>query len=312
MKRYYYSFSEYLKRRFDTQVRRVSLNAGFGCPNRDGTLGSDGCAFCNEKGFASFPEKSLGLEDQIKSSTEFFRARFKAKKFIAYFQNACNTYACVEDLKEAYDVIKHFPDIVGLFISTRPDCIDEEKLGLIESYADNYDTWIEYGLQSIHDKTLERLNRLHTFSQFLEAVNATAKKKIKMSAHVILGLPGESKEDMMKTAIALSDLPLSGVKIHVFHVMRDTKLEKLYRSGKIELVNPEEYAGLACDFLERLNPDIVIMRLVSNARDEVLLAPKWINDKQKLLSMISAEFKKRGTYQGIKYEPKKDEKAGVA
>ena len=157
--RLYHSFSSYLKERFGVKVHRISLNAGFSCPNRDGSLGDQGCIFCNEEGFSHFSKTDLSLEEQIESSINFTRERFKAEKFIAYFQNASNTYASPEELKKAYDVIKEFPDIVGLFISTRPDCIDDKKLDLIESYRDKYETWIEYGMQTIHDTTLKKIER---------------------------------------------------------------------------------------------------------------------------------------------------------
>ena len=301
MGKFYYSFNDYLKKRFGVRVHRLSLNAGFACPNRDGTLSREGCIFCNQEGFANFPKSNISLEEQITDSISFFKKRFKAEKFIAYFQNSTNTYASLDKLKKAYDTIKKFDDIVGLSISTRPDCIDEERLNLIKSYSDKYDVWLEYGLQSVHDKTLKDINRGHTFAQFRKAVEATAPKNIKTSCHVILGLSGEVGSDMMETARAISNLPLSGVKIHILHVLKNTKLEDFYRQGKIKLLEEEEYVGLVCDFLEHLNPDFVIMRLVSNAREDILVAPKWINNKQDILKKIDREFEKRGSRQGIKY-----------
>lgn len=304
MERYYYSFNEYLQGTFKTRVQRVSVNAGFGCPNRDGTLSADGCIFCNEEGFTNFPTLALSLSEQIITSIAFFKKRFKAKKFIAYFQNASSTYASVDDLKKAFDTIQQFSDIVGLSISTRPDCIDDEKLNLIAGYKDAYDVWIEYGLQSVNDTTLETINRSHTFSQFVTAVEATVKKDIKVSAHVILGLPGEEKEDIITTAKTLSRLPLSGVKIHVLHVLQNTKLARLYETGSIRLFEADEYVGFVCDFLEHLSSDFVIMRLVSNAKPDVLIAPQWVNQKQKILDAINDEFKRRKTKQGIYYQNK--------
>ena len=296
---YHHSFNEYLQKRFNTRVQRISLNAGFNCPNRDGTLSREGCIFCNEKGFANFPQATLTLRRQIEMSISLFRKRFKAEKFIAYFQNSSNTYAPIKDLKRAYDTIKLFPDIVGLFISTRPDCIDEERLELIEGYSNNYEVWIEYGLQSVNDKALKLINRSHTFAQGCEAIRQTAKRNIKVGVHIILGLPGESRNDMLKTAKTLSGLAVSGIKIHVLHVLRDTRLEALYRQGKIKLLGADEYVGLVCEFLAHLRPDIVITRLVSNARDDVLVAPKWVNRKAEILQAINNEFKNRRTYQGI-------------
>jgi hypothetical protein len=304
MERRYYSFNEYLKARFNARVQRISLNAGFACPNRDGSLGSRGCVFCSEKGFANFPEYDIALKEQIRMSMDSFRKRFGARKFIAYFQNASNTYAPLDKLRKAYDTIRAFPDIVGLYISTRPDCVDGGKLDLIESYSYDYDVWIEYGIQSVHDRTLKAIDRAHTFAQFREAVEETAKRKIKISAHVILGLPDESINDMTETARVLSRLPLSGIKIHVLHVLKDTKLEDMYKRGDLRLLDEGEFVGIACDFLENTNPGFVIMRLVSNAKDEALVAPKWINEKQRVIGEIEREFEARGTRQGFYYDDK--------
>lgn len=301
MKRAYYSFSEYARERFKARVYRISVNAGFSCPNRDGTLGDEGCFFCNEKGFSRFAQTPLSLKEQIESSRKFYRERFHADKFVVYFQNAANTNAGLTQLRSAYDVIRDFSDVVGLFISTRPDCVDDEKLDLIAAYGREYEVWLEYGLQSIHEKTLKALNRRHTLAHFLKAVEDTAKRGIKSSAHVILGLPGETREEMMETAKTLAGLPVSGVKLHVFHVLRETRFDEIYKAGKLRLLTQEEYVRLACDFLERLKPDCVIMRLVSNASEDVLSGPEWINRKQRVLSAVEAEFKRRGTRQGSKY-----------
>ncbi|RKY41717.1 MAG: TIGR01212 family radical SAM protein [Candidatus Makaraimicrobium thalassicum] len=296
---YYYAFSRYLKQRFRTKVRRVSLNAGFSCPHRDGTPGRRGCIFCNELGFSRFAGKDISLREQIKSSITGARKRHAAEKFIAYFQNATNTNAEPEKLRSAYDTIKEFPEIVGLCISTRPDCVDEEKLDLIAGYTDYYEVWVEYGLQTVHDRTLETVNRGHTFSQSVSAIEKTAGKGIKVGVHVILGLPGESREDMVTTAEKISGLPVSGVKLHVLHVLKDTELERLYGRGEISLLSRDEYVKVACDFLENLRPDCVILRLVSDAKKEYLVAPGWINDKALVIRQIEAEFEARGTRQGM-------------
>ncbi|MBN1353457.1 MAG: TIGR01212 family radical SAM protein [Candidatus Omnitrophica bacterium] len=300
--RSYYSFSEYLKTRFERRVQRISLNAGFDCPNRNGTLSASGCIFCNEKGFSRFAGTRLTLAEQIKESMNFVRARFGAEKFLAYFQNASGTYAQTAKLKEAYDVIKDFPDIVGLFISTRPDCMDEEKLDLVAGYCDNYEVWVEYGVQSVHDKSLKYLNRSHTFSQSLEAIENTARRGIKVGTHIIIGIPGETREDIIETARVIAHLPVSGVKLHVLHILRDTPLEKVFIEGKLNLLKQDEYISLACDFIERLDPGCVILRLVSDANPAVLVSPAWINEKQKLIESVESEFNKRGTCQGAKYD----------
>jgi len=302
MKPAYYSFSEYLRERFHCRVHRISINAGFNCPNRDGTLDGGGCIFCNERGFTQFPETALSLQEQISSSIVYARQRFKAEKFVAYFQNASNTYADTRRLREVYEVIRDFPDIVALFISTRPDCIDEPKLDLIESYAGDYEVWIEYGVQSAHDKSLAALNRRHTYASFEAAAAATAKRKIKIGAHVILGIPGETRADMIVTARAIAGLPVAGVKLHNFHILRDTAAQQLYEQGRITVPEENDYIRMACDFLEYLNPGCVIMRLVSSARSDVLVAPQWMSHKQKVLDAIEREFIRRGSRQGSRWK----------
>ncbi len=295
---YYYSFNKYLRDRFQAKVRKISLNAGFSCPNRDGTLGREGCVFCNELGFSRFAGVDIPLRQQIESSISAAEKRFGVRKFIAYFQNAAGTNAQPERLRAAYDVIREYPEIVGLCISTRPDCVDDEKLDLIAGYTGDYEVWVEYGVQTAHDRTLELMNRGHAFSQCVDAVTKTAQRGIKVGAHVILGLPGESGEDMITTAKEISRLPVSGVKLHVLHVLKDTELERLYREGKTNLLSRDEYVGAACDFLENLRPDCVILRLVSDARREFLAAPAWINDKLSVIEQIESEFARRGTRQG--------------
>jgi len=303
MEEYFYSFNDYLKDKFGERVQRLSLNAGFGCPNRDGKIDDRGCIYCNDKGFSPFADTKLSLRQQIRQSMDYATKRYKAKKFIAYFQNATNTYASLDKLKKAYDVIKEFPDIVGLYISTRPDCIDKKRLDLIESYCKDYDVWLEYGLQSAHERTLKFINRGHTFHDFIKAVDLTAERNIKVGVHVILGLPGETKEDMLKTAEKIAKLPVSGIKFHMLHVLKDTRLEELYNEKRIKLLTFEEYVSVVCDFLEIINPKCVVFRLVSDAKDDYLIAPKWINRKSEVITAIRNEFKRRGTKQGFKRFP---------
>jgi radical SAM protein (TIGR01212 family) len=298
MDSYYYSFNNYLKKRFKTKVRRISLNAGFGCPHRNKESGQEGCFYCNEQGFAGFQDTSLDLKQQIADSIAIFKKQFKAEKFIAYFQNATNTNAPADELKKTYDVIKDFDQIVGISISTRPDCIDQEKLKLIDSYCDNYDVWLEYGLQSVHNRSLELLNRKHSFEDFLKAVKQTENTRIKMAAHVILGIPGESAAEMIKTAEELSKLPIEAVKVHIFHVLAGTRFADLYKQENFKIISEKEYIRFVCDFLEHLKADCAIMRLVSEARQEILLAPQWMNHKHKLLHAINREFESRKTRQG--------------
>jgi radical SAM protein (TIGR01212 family) len=301
MEEYFYSFNNYLQSKFGERIQRLSLNAGFTCPNRDGKISSEGCMYCNDKGFSPFANTRLSLTQQIKKSMDYASKRYKAKKFIAYFQNATNTYAPLPKLKKAYDVIREFPDIVGLYISTRPDCVDEKSLNLIGSYCKDYDVWVEYGLQSTHDRSLRLINRGHSFHDFVRAAQMTKERNIKVGAHIILGLPGETKEDMLKTAAKLMKLPISGLKFHMLHILKNTRLESYYKWGSVRLLTFKEYVNTICDFLEMISPECVILRLSSDARDDFLIAPKWINRKSEVITEIKNEFKRRRTKQGHNY-----------
>ena len=234
---------------------------------------------------------------------EYARRRFKARKFIAYFQSFTSTYGKAEFLRRQYGVIRRFDNIVGIAISTRPDCIDEDKLDIIESFTDKYEVYIEYGLQTIHNRTLKAVNRNHTFDDFKKAVDITHRRKdIRISAHIILGLPGETKEDMLETARVISAMPLWGIKFHCLHIVKQTALEKMYNEGKVRLLSENKYVDILINFLEYMPKDCVILRLVSDADRDLLIAPKWINEKQRVLKKIESEFELRKTYQGRLYE----------
>ena len=300
MEEKFFSFNRYLRERFGQRVHRLSLDAGFSCPNIDGTLSNQGCIFCNNKAFSHFTrDRQPSLEEQIIQSREYARKRFKAKKFIAYFQAFSSTYGDIDFLRQQYDTIRRFNDIVGLAISTRPDCIDKAKLDLIEDFTKDYEVYIEYGLQTVHQDSLKFINRNQTFSDFQRAVELTSKRKnINIAAHIILGLPYESKADMLATAGMISKLPLWGVKFHCLHVVKDTRLEEIYNEGEVKLLSCDEYIDILVSFLEVIPAEWVILRLVSDADKELLIAPKWINDKQAVLKRIEEEFSRRKTYQG--------------
>lgn len=306
----YYKFSEYLKERFGDKVFKVSVDAGFSCPNRDGTKGTGGCIFCDNRGF-SFNTISINtistvaVESQIENGMEFARKRYNAGKYIIYFQAYTNTYAPAAVLREKYDIVKKFDNIVGISIGTRPDCVDDEILDLIQEYTGNYEVWIEYGLQSIHEKTLKRINRNHSYEDFLNAVELTRKRKnIKICAHVIIGLPGETRMDIIDTAKELGRIKVDGVKIHPMHVIRETKLEEDYKKELYQPLDLDEYMELAVSFLEYLYPDTVIQRLTADCSPDYLTAPYWINDKNKVLSELGNILASEERYQGRLYEEK--------
>ena len=295
---HYYPFSQYLKEKYKEKVQRVSLDAGFTCPHKDIVSGEGGCIYCNEAGFSDKKGKPLPLREQMRESIKRLKKEKGIKKFIAYFQNATGTNAPVEELKKAYDVIKEFPEVVILSISTRPDCVSEEKLDLIAGYTSNYEVWIEYGVQTAKDRTLKAINRGHTFAETEDAIKRTAGKGIKVGAHVIMGLPGEGDEDMIETASRISRLPVAGVKLHALHVLKSTELEKMYEDGKVDILTAPEYVQAACTFLENVPSYWAVMRLVSDARREVLVFPEWINDKFNIINEIEKEFIRRGSCQG--------------
>lgn len=226
------------------------------------------------------------------------RSRYGAEKFISYFQAFTNTYAPIEKLRSLYAEGTDHPDVVGLAIGTRPDCVPEEILDLIAGYGEGYDTWIEYGLQSAHDDTLDRIGRGHTAAQFGDAVIRTARRGIRVCAHAILGLPGEDREKMLETARYLASLPIDGVKIHLLHVLSGSGLEKDYNAGKIRLLSMDEYVGIVSDFLELLPPHVTIQRLTGEAPRKFLVAPDWALRKSAVIEKINLELEKRDSWQG--------------
>jgi len=298
MARLYYSFNNFLREKFGERVHKLSLDGGFSCPNLDGTLSRAGCFFCNNRAFSHFTRQRMPLYQQIKLSIKHARRRFRANKFIAYFQAFTSTYADVSVLRKRYRIIKEFPEIVGLAVSTRPDCIDGEKLELLEEFTDRYMVWLEYGLQSANNKNLQAMNRNHTYEDFLRAVKIAENRHIYLAAHIILGLPFETKEDMLDTARKISHRPLRGVKFHCLHIVQGSVWADVFKQKKMKLLNPSEYIDIVVSFLELIPPHWVILRLVSDADPQYLIAPAWINNKQKVLKSIEDELRKRNTWQG--------------
>lgn len=295
----YHRFSSYLRQRFGCRVYRVPLDAGFTCPTRDGTISRGGCLYCDSRGSAAMrADRGLSVREQMLSGMDGMRRRYGAAKFIAYFQAFTNTYGPTDHLKQLYTEATDLPDVVGLSIGTRPDCVPDEVLDLIASFVTRFDTWIEYGLQSAHDSTLRAINRGHTVAQFSDAVSRTAARGIKVCAHIILGLPGETGGMMNETARFIARLPVDGVKIHLLHVLKGSPLEKLYSEDKIALLPQEGYVAIVCDFLELLSPTVVIQRLTGEAPRENLVAPLWALDKHAVLRAITSELEKRDSWQG--------------
>lgn len=297
----YNQFSAYLKNKFGAKVYKITIDAGFSCPNRDGHISTGGCIFCDEGGsFSQAHSNRLSVEQQVIVGAETLSKRFKAQKFMSYFQAYSNTYKPVNELEKIYSSSLSHKDIVGLSIGTRPDCIDDEKLKLIASYKDDYYTWIEYGLQSVHNKTLKRINRGHDYDTFLRAYEKTKEYGINVCVHVIFGL-WESHDEIMQTAQTLAKLGIDGVKIHMLVALEGTKLAQIYNQGEITFMSEEDYINTVCDFLEYLPQATTIHRLAGNGLKKELIAPRWIGKKLDCLNKIDREFIRRNSYQSLKY-----------
>lgn len=295
----YNQYSRHLEGIFGCKVYKVTLDAGFNCPNRDGTISKGGCIFCDERGsFSRAHSNLLSIEDQLQLGIKRLPKRFNAKKYLSYFQAFTNTYAPVDVLNDVYKQALSNNDVVGMSIGTRPDCVDPEKIDLISSYAENYHVWVEYGLQSIHDRTLKLINRGHTSQDFINAVKLTQNRGINICVHVIIGLPDETREDILETAKVLAGLGINGIKIHLLCALKGTMLEHMYHRGEFKPLSVQEYVHLVCDFLELLPPDVTVHRLAGNGLNEILIAPAWLPEKFKVLNMIDRELEKRDSWQG--------------
>lgn len=299
MKLYYRSYNSFLKEHFPGKVFKVPIDAGFSCPNIDGTVAYGGCSYCDNKSFSPNSRAApRPIRDQIASGMAFYRRRFGADKFVVYFQAFTNTHGPVDRLKRLYDEALAFPDVVGLSIGTRPDCVPEPVLDLLSDYHARTHLWVEYGLQSIHDDTMAPLNRAHSYAQFLDAVERTRRRGLRICAHVILGLPSETPAMMMQTADEAARLNLDGIKIHHLYISNDTALAKLHERRPIKTLSPKEYIPLVCDFLERLPPTMVVERLMGELNEEYVIAPRWGLSKSTILDLVDREFERRGSRQG--------------
>lgn len=299
----YNKFSQHLRQTFGQRVQKLPLCAGFSCPNRDGSLSYGGCIYCNQAGSASPLLDNLpSLRDQFERGKQALTKKYGACKFMAYFQAFSNTYAPVEDLRSLYDEVLSWDKktVVGLAIGTRPDCVPDEVLDLLRGYAERYYFWLELGLQSSHDRTLKLINRGHTVAQFSDAVRRAKVRGLRICAHIILGLPGEANDEMLQTADFLNKHRVDAVKIHGLYVLKDTPLAHMYQQEKYVPLTFSEYIPLACDFLERLSPDIIIQRLASDPPAKQLLAPEWMLDKFRIINAIEDELTHRNSRQGAK------------
>jgi len=302
MEKPYRDLNRYFRERFGQRVHKLTVDAGLTCPNRDGTLSSGGCIYCNARGSGTGAfQKGLSIREQLERNKAAVARRFKARKYMAYFQSFSNTNAPLETLAQLYDEALGVEDVVGLSIGTRPDCVADDVLDLLAAYGRHHLVWLEYGLQSACDRTLLTINRGHDAACFSDALDRTRRRGLPVCAHVILGLPGETRREMMATARFLADRRIDGVKLHLLYVIRDTPLEALYRQGRFQCLQPEQYAELVCDFIERLPPQTVIQRVTGDPHPDELVAPGWALRKRETLQRIQRIFQQRGSRQGDRF-----------
>ncbi len=301
-KKPYRDFNSYLRELFGCRVQKITLDAGLTCPNRDGTVGYGGCIYCNARGSGTGLGKTLSIREQLEQGKKILGRKYKAKKFLGYFQSFSNTYGPFDKLKSLYEEALSVPDVVGLSIGTRPDCVSNEILDLLAEYSQEYLIWLEYGLQSAKNETLKLINRGHSVEDFTYAVERTRKRKIPICVHVILGLPGETPEDMIETARFLAKSDIQGVKIHLLYVIKGTRLHQMYEEGTYRCLDRETYVRLVGEFISHLPPHVVIQRITGDPHREELVAPAWSTEKRKNINLILTYMKEHDLYQGKLYE----------
>ena len=298
----YNDFSSYVKLRFSERVQKISLNTGFTCPNRDGTKGVGGCTYCNNNTFNPIyckPEKSI--TEQLNEGIAFFSKKYKTQKYLAYFQAYTNTYADIELIKELYIEAVNHPKVVGLVIATRPDCINEQLITFLTSLTNKYFISLELGIESTLNKTLEIVNRCHTYEETKQAFNIASGRGIHLGAHMIIGLPGETKTDMLNHATEISKLPINSLKIHQLQIVKHTLMAKQFKRNPEQflLFSVDEYVDLITEFLARLRTDIIIDRFISESPKHLLIAPKWNGLKNfEIVAKIDKRLKERELWQG--------------
>ncbi len=288
----YYPLNVYLREKFGKKMIKLSIDGGFTCPNRDGRAGTGGCIFCSDSGSGEF---ASDIEGQI----ELLSEKWPDAGYIAYFQNHTNTYASVSELREKYKKVLANPLIEGIAIATRPDCLPEDVLDLLSEINENHFMWVELGLQTVHEETAEKINRCYTLDVFDRAVEELEKRGIRTVVHLILGLPGETKEDMEKSVRYVCEKGIWGLKLHLLNVIKGSRLEKKY-PGYSSFESPDEYIDFVCDLLEIIPPGVVIHRLTGDVPRKLLVSPQWSYQKRTILNGIDREMCRRGSVQGCR------------
>lgn len=299
----YHTWNYHLRQIFGEKIFKVALDAGFTCPNRDGTVSTGGCIFCSSRGSGDYAGSvKLDLVNQFRQIKDLMHKKWTKAKYIGYFQAFTNTYAPVTVLKEKYQTVLNLDGVVGLSIATRPDCLPDEVLELLAEINNKTYLWVELGLQTIHEKTAHLINRGYNYKCFLEAVNKLRERNIRVCVHMIVGLPGETQSDISATAEAIAEMPVQGIKIHLLHLMKETPLVEMYERGELELLDQKTYIDLVVDILETLPPDMVIHRITGDSPRDLLIGPTWSLKKWEVLNGIDAELLSRNSWQGKKYK----------
>lgn len=297
--KHYHTWNYHLREEFGHKVLKLPIDAGFSCPNRDGTISKIGCIYCSEEGSGDFtPSSKLSIEEQYLKSKDMMSKKWPNGKYIIYFQAFSNTYAPIEKLKKIYYQALELEDVVGVAIATRPDCLSTETIQLLSEINKITYLWVELGLQTIHDHTARLINRGHSFQSFLGSLDLLQAANIRTCAHVIYGLPHESKEEMLETSHTLAKLPLQGIKLHSLYIQKNTILANYYDKQKFPLLTLEEYVDIVVDTIELLPENFIIHRLTGDAPRDQLIAPSWSLKKWEVLNAIDKEFKRRNTKQG--------------
>lgn len=295
----YHTFTHHLQQKFGQKIFKVSLNGGFTCPNLDGTKGSGGCIYCSGHGSGDFAgNAALPLSKQFDMVKTKMHQKWPDAKYLAYFQAFTNTYAPADDLRELFEQALSFPNVVGLFIATRPDCLPDDVISLLKELSQKTYLVVELGLQTISDQVGRFINRGHTFADFKDGYQRLSDQGIAVCVHIINGLPGETKEDMILTVKALAPLKLHSIKIHLLHVLKGTKLAGLYQQGSFALMELDEYVNVVCDQLELLPPETIIQRITGDGKKEDLIGPLWSLKKFVVMNEIDKELVRRNSYQG--------------
>ncbi|MBW6457671.1 MAG: TIGR01212 family radical SAM protein [FCB group bacterium] len=296
---HYNSYKYYLEDRFGERVQRISLQGGFTCPNRDGTLSKAGCIYCNESSFSPpYADKDLPLSEQFSEGIRFLKERFGAHKFIAYFQNYTNTYAAVNKLEALYREALSHPDVVGLAVSTRPDCISDDVLSLLSDISGEHDVNLEIGVESLYDRSLEWMNRCHTLKTTLDTLERIAKYSLDVTAHIILGLPTETHSEMMGMRSELNRLPIKFLKIHHLQVISGTQLARIYKKTPFALFSYREYLEFIAHYISGLRPELILQRVISSAPGDCLIAPKWGQTTTAFVMDLQKYMREHNLYQG--------------